>query len=292
MKYPGWRIETLDGGSKTRAWIGAILVHIALLAVLVVSVRWKQEPPAVVSADLVVPPSKQPTTSPAPTPQPEPVPRPPPPPPTSATKSSTPKFDEAQIKRAEIEKNKELEQKQKEREVQEVKRKKDEKLAKEQAQKKETEKKQTDARTKDLADAKERALKEQREEKARQELAERNAREAQARLAAQEAADRAAKEAAARARIKAEGDWVAKIRGKIRGNIILASDVPGNPEAIFEVSLLPTGEVLDARLAKSSGNAAYDQAVERAILKSSPLPKPDQMDVFQRRLTLKFRPVE
>ena len=106
-----------------------------------------------------------------------------------------------------------------------------------------------------------------------------------------EAAEKAARDAAtARARAKAEGDYVAKIRSKVRGNII--AEVAGNPEAVFSVVQLPTGEVLTATIVKSSGNAAYDQAVERAILKSSPLPKPDQADVFQRQLTLKFRPQE
>jgi len=33
--------------------------------------------------------------------------------------------------------------------------------------------------------------------------------------------------------------------------------------------------VLSARLRTSSGNRAYDEVVERAILKSSPLPRPD-----------------
>jgi colicin import membrane protein len=50
--------------------------------------------------------------------------------------------------------------------------------------------------------------------------------------------------------------------------------------------------VFSARLRKSSGNKDYDDAVERAILKSSPLPKPDRPDQFQRELTLKFRPRE
>jgi len=45
-------------------------------------------------------------------------------------------------------------------------------------------------------------------------------------------------------------------------------------------------------LVKPSGNALYDGAVERAILKSSPLPKPDRPEQFQRELTLKFRPQE
>jgi colicin import membrane protein len=67
-------------------------------------------------------------------------------------------------------------------------------------------------------------------------------------------------------------------------------DLPGNPEAIFEVVQLPTGEIIDATLRKSSGSRAYDDAVQRAILKSSPLPRPERTDLFQRNLTLKFRP--
>ena len=51
----------------------------------------------------------------------------------------------------------------------------------------------------------------------------------------------------------------------MRGNIILASDVPGNPEAQFSVTQLPTGEVISVTLTKSSGNRAYDEAVERAM---------------------------
>lgn len=86
--------------------------------------------------------------------------------------------------------------------------------------------------------------------------------------------------------------WVDKIRIKIRGNIPaqVLDDVKGNPEAIFDVTLLPTGEVLSAKMRKSSGHAGYDEAVSRAILKSSPLPKPDQPGLFQRQLELHFRP--
>ena len=66
----------------------------------------------------------------------------------------------------------------------------------------------------------------------------------------------------------------------------------GNPEAIFEVVQLPTGEIIDVQLKKSSGVRAYDDAVQRAILKSSPLPRPERADLFQRSLTLKFRPTD
>jgi colicin import membrane protein len=89
---------------------------------------------------------------------------------------------------------------------------------------------------------------------------------------------------------KAIASWTDKIRIKVRGNIILPRDIPGNPEAIFDVALLPTGEVLTVRKRKSSGHPAYDDAVERAIMKSSPLPLPDERSVFRRDLELKFRP--
>jgi colicin import membrane protein len=72
--------------------------------------------------------------------------------------------------------------------------------------------------------------------------------------------------------------------------VIVPAELAGNPEAIFEVIQLPNGEIIDATLRKSSGNRAYDDAVQRAILKSSPLPRPERVDLSQRSLTLKFRP--
>lgn len=94
----------------------------------------------------------------------------------------------------------------------------------------------------------------------------------------------------AAARDKALLSWTDKIRAKIRGNIVLPRDIPGNPEAIFDVTILPTGELLNVRMRKSSGHAAYDDAVERAIRKSEPLPLPEDRAVFRRDLELKFRP--
>ena len=86
--------------------------------------------------------------------------------------------------------------------------------------------------------------------------------------------------------------YIEKIIARIRPNIIPPADLKGNPEVIFDVVQLPTGEVFSAQLRKSSGNRLYDEAVERAILKSSPLPKPERADQFMRELTLKFRPKE
>ena len=95
---------------------------------------------------------------------------------------------------------------------------------------------------------------------------------------------------AANARFKGIAAWVDKIRNRIRGYIVLPPDIKGNPEALFLVTLLPNGEVLQARLVISSGHAGYDEAVLRAILKSSPLPKPDSPGLFERELKLTFRP--
>jgi len=101
----------------------------------------------------------------------------------------------------------------------------------------------------------------------------------------------AKREADARARGLAA--WQDKIRGKIRGNIILPPSISGNPEAIFDVVLLPTGDVLGTpRLRRSSGDPGYDKAVLNAILKSSPLPLPEDPKVFRRDLELRFRPQE
>lgn len=107
----------------------------------------------------------------------------------------------------------------------------------------------------------------------------------------QEMRDLLAREAAS-AHAKGLDEYVESIRRKVKSNWILPPDLKGNPEAIFSVVQLPTGEVLSARLVKSSGIAAYDAAVERAILKSSPLPPPRTRELFQRELKLTFRPID
>jgi colicin import membrane protein len=90
----------------------------------------------------------------------------------------------------------------------------------------------------------------------------------------------------------ADAGYVDRIRSKIKSNVVLPSDIKGNPEAIFDVIQLPSGDVFSVKLIKSSGHKLYDEAVERAILKSSPLPKPDRPDQFRRELQLKFKPLE
>lgn len=94
------------------------------------------------------------------------------------------------------------------------------------------------------------------------------------------------------ARNKTMADWVGKVAAKVRGNVVLPPDIKGNPEAIFDVVQLPNGEVLQVKLRKSSGHRALDDAIERAILKSSPLPRPDKAETAPRAFELKYRPLE
>jgi colicin import membrane protein len=113
----------------------------------------------------------------------------------------------------------------------------------------------------------------------------------QADSAAQELSQMKAAQAAA-SRNKAIADYLGRIRGKIRGNIVLPPEIKGNPEALFDITQLPSGEVIAVRLKRSSGNAALDTAIERAILKSSPLPQPPQAELFSRLIELRYRPLD
>jgi len=274
----------------------AIAVHVVFIAVLVFSLRWQNRKPEPVTAELYAPPSKTavaepvetkpppPPPQPAP-PEPAPEPRPVPPPPKAVPKPE-PKVEKPDTSAADIARKarEEEERRKRERELRErserekVEREKEERARREADQREAEKKKQLDQRR--VAEARER---QQRESDALKAQAERE----QVARAAQQRAD-----ADAAAASRAEVDYIRRIQAKIKGNVVLPPELPGNPEAIFEVVQLPTGEIIDAVLRKSSGVRAYDDAVQRAILKSSPLPRPDRPELFQRTLTLKFRPLD
>ncbi len=111
-------------------------------------------------------------------------------------------------------------------------------------------------------------------------------------IAEQQAAREVAEQAALVGRTVDE--YTAKIITKIRRNIVMPPDVMSDASVEFSVTLLPGGSVLSTRRTQSSGNSAYENAVERAILKSQPLPLPPDPNMFSRfrELKLKFKPVE
>ena len=276
---------------RTLALVLAILVHVAFLGVLVWSVRWQSRPPAPVTAELYAPPAKPKAPEPeamavpprTETPRSETKPEPPPPPPPPPPK--------ADAREAELALKAKEQEERKAREKAEAERREREKA---EAERRERERKA--AEEKRLADEKRKAD-ERRAAEARER--QQRATEAIRAEAEREASERAQAEARARAKAQADAaaaaaqaDWIRRIQAKIRGNVILPPDLPGNPEAVFEVVQLPTGEILDARLARSSGVKAYDDAVARAIVKSSPLPRPERAEQFSRTLTLRFRPLD
>ncbi|MDR3213617.1 MAG: TonB C-terminal domain-containing protein [Azoarcus sp.] len=86
----------------------------------------------------------------------------------------------------------------------------------------------------------------------------------------------------------------AAVAAKIRRNLVAPPDLSGNPEAMFEIEQLlgnGGGEVVNVKLKHSSGNRALDEAIVRAIRKSSPLPLPENRNLFERKLNLTFRPL-
>jgi len=251
---------------KGWAFVLAIAVELGFLAVLVFSVQWQNRKPEPVTAELYAPPVKiePPKLQPLP---PLPEVKPPLPPP-----KPEPVIEKPDTRAAEIALKAKQEQERKIREEQERRAKE----AKEAEDKRKLEERRA-------AEAKERQQKEMAAMRLQAE------REAQMRAqAASELQQRQAAEASARSR--SEADWIRRIQAKVKGNVIVPIDLAGNPEAIFEVVQLPTGEIIQATLRKSSGNRAYDAAVQRAIIKSSPLPRPDRPELFERVLTLKFRP--
>ena len=297
-------------------WIAlalAILVNLAFVGVLVFSVTWRNPPPVGVTAELYAPPPKLEPRKPEPeAPKPEPKPEPPKPeppkpeppkpepkpePPKPEPKPEPPKPTDEDRRAADIALKKQEEAKKREREAEEAKKREAEKKKREAEEKKLAEEKK--AEEKKVAEARAR---QQRETEALLQQAEREAKsraDAEAKVRAEaEARARTAAEAQAKvnaenaARARAEADWIRRIQAKVRGNVVLPPDLAGNPEAIFEVVQLPTGEIIDVQLRKSSGVRAYDDAVQRAILKSSPLPRPERAELFQRTLSLRFRPID
>ena len=89
------------------------------------------------------------------------------------------------------------------------------------------------------------------------------------------------------------GEFKFKIQEKIKANVNKTLCGDGSPEIIVDINVLPTGQIGGTpKLTKSSGNTACDEAVERAIIASEPLPLPEDASLKAqfKNLKLKFRP--
>lgn len=272
----------------------AVAVHALFLVLLVIGVSWQTQHPAPVMVDVwdALPQLQKPKPAPAvepPPPQPEPVKPPQPariePPPKPAMKETAPPKPPdiaLEKKKAEAEKLKQLRAMQ----AAEEKALADAARAEAEAMKK--------VRDRELAEQKKRELLRQMEEE-----------ELMQRMVDEDAAREVRVAKAAEARVAASrrqtelagmvGEYRNQISAKVRGNTRLPENLQGNPEVRCLVRLLPTGEVQSVKVTRSSGNAAYDDAVVRAIEKSSPLPLPADRDArvaFVPELSFVHRPKE
>ena len=89
------------------------------------------------------------------------------------------------------------------------------------------------------------------------------------------------------------GEYTAKIKAKIRSNVNKTLCGDGSPEIKVEINVMPTGEIGGTpKITKSSGSDACDEAVERAIMASEPLPLPEDASLKSqfKHLNLTFTP--
>ena len=292
MKFPADAPFVSRPGSKLIAGALALGVHAVFVLLLVFGMSWQTQHPAPVMVDLwealppappaAATPSRPPAPAPAPVKAPEPVKVAPAPQPV-ADEPPPPKVPDIALekKKAEAERLKKTQAMQ----LAEEKVRADAARAQADAAKK--------VQEKQLAEQKKRELLRQMEE---EDLTRRMADEA----AASEARQTRLAEAAAASKRQAEvasvvGQYRDQISAKVRGNTRLPDNLTGNPQVRCLVRLLPTGEVQSVRVTQSSGNAAYDDAVVRAIEKSSPLPLPSERDAraaFVPELTFVHRPKE
>lgn len=196
-------------------------------------------------------------------------------------------------KRAEKERKRKLEARRKKEKARQEKLRK-EKLAKQKAAAEK--KRQADAQRaaeKKAADAKaaaeqaERLRQEQLQQE--QDMLEQMAQEqAEAELQAQKEAEARAERAAVMT-----SEHTLLIKEQIQSQWRYPPAVDSGMEVELKLTLVPTGEVVQVQIVKSSGNPALDRSVEQAIRKASPLPVPKNIAVFEqnfRSFTMKFRP--
>ncbi len=294
----------------------ALVVHALLIVALTAGIQWKQDNSLSVEAELwsAVPMAAAPklveveTPPPPPAPKPEPAPKPV----VKAPEPPAPNRDAdiALAKKRKLEEEKKLQEELKveQRRKEEIK-KEAEKKAK---AKLDEDKRKLEAKKEDERKDKERKEKEKdRAEKERKEKeAKKQAEQKDSKAAAEEAkkleairkenmkriAGLAGASGSANATgtaMKASGpsdSYGGRIRARVKPNITFdPSSVSGNPAAEVEVRCAPDGTIVSKKLVKSSGNAAWDNAVLKAIDKTEILPRDTDGRVHS-PLLLVFKP--
>lgn len=252
---------------RYRAFVYAVLVHIAVVGLLIIGFRFS-------GGDLPLPKGK----------------------PVQAVAVEDP-----EKRKQEDEKKRQAEDKRKQdeaRKQEEAERQRAEQARKAEAERKAEEKRWLVQKQKEEAEKKRQAEAKRKQE---EEQAERRKKEeAERRLAAEEslkqqiaAEERASAEAARAARAASAADkYKALIRQKVSRNWNRPAGTKTGLKCTVRVRLVPGGEVLQATVVRSSGDAVFDRSVENAVYKAAPLPLPPDADLFDyfREIEFLFSP--
>ena len=298
----------------------ALVAHAMLVAALTWGIGWKRDAdPVTVAAELwsALPveaaprgaaPAAEPEPEPAP-PAPEPRPAPPTPPqaapvpqgPTDAQIALKKKAEEKK-RQDELEQKRLAEQKKKEEARREEERR--EAARKDDLRKKrEAEQRAEDKKKREAQEARDKAQKEKADkaEERRRELQREADRKAQlARMMGQAGGNGGgtgsgsgngapgSRGTAAQAS-GPSANYGGRVVARIKPNIVFTDAISGNPRAVVEVRATPDGTILGSKLLQSSGNKAWDDAVQRAVERTTKLPKDDNGRV-PTTMEIGFRP--
>ena len=187
------------------------------------------------------------------------------------------KAEVAARKKAEAEKQRKVEVAKKQRE-EEAQRKADaEKKRQEEAKSKAEAEKKRQEEAKRKAEAERKRQEDEARKAAEQEM--------QARLAAEQDRMATQRRSAMQSMIN---EYVLYIQEKVQRSWIRPPSSGAELSCTVEVRLIPSGEVIDAQIVRSSGNAAFDRSVEAAVFKASPLPVPPDPEVMEQFRSLRF----
>ena len=129
----------------------------------------------------------------------------------------------------------------------------------------------------------------EREATARREAESRRQQEREAQLAAALAAEQERESAISGGLLD---QWIEVIRQRVQRNWIRPGSARAGLECEVRVMQIPGGEVVNVRVGQCNGDAAVVRSIERAVYKASPLPPPPDPALFERNITLIFKPTD
>ncbi len=260
-----------------KAWALAIALHVVVITALVIGFRWPAitgQDTEIIQAVAVEDPKEVQAEE------------------RKREEEARKRKEEEARKREEQARQRKLEQERKRIEAEkqrlaEVRKKEEEtrrKAVEERRRKEEQERQRLEDEKRRLAEERQRIETERQRiaEERRQREEEERKKQAEEQLAAAMAAEeREREEAERRARaLTAAEKYKILIRQKVSRNWVRPTGTEKGLQCTIRVRLAASGDVLKVGIVRSSGNEVFDRSVENAVYKASPLPLPEERDLF------------